>query len=144
MGKITWRIFLVVLILAALIPSLAIISQSIVPLLITLVFGALFLLLELPTNTGTTISALQFVVVRISLTSLMLGIAIFLLYVGASEFYTPYIPSRYSRRIYLEAARTLLGPTGVAALFFASGGLFVVYGFNYFRTGTFKLKRKTK
>lgn len=134
MGKLIWRTFLVAVILAALVPSLAVVSKSILPLLITLVFGALFLLLEIsPSSPG--ISAIQYFTVRILLTIILFCVGIFLFYAGLSEFSTPYIPGRYSLRRYLEVARSLLGPTPMAILFFVGGGLFVMLGFRYLRTG---------
>lgn len=134
MGKLIWRIFLVAVILATLVPSLAVVSKSVMPLLITLVFGALFLLLEIsPSSPG--ISAIQYLIVRILLTIFLFGGAVFLFHVGLTEFSTPYIPSRYSLRSYLEEARSLLGPTPIAILFFAGGGVFVMFGFRYLRIG---------
>jgi hypothetical protein len=142
MRKLLWRLFLVAVLFAALVPSLAIVSQSIVPLLITLVFGALFLLLELP-PTKTSISTLQYLTVRVLLTVILFVVGILFIQSGLSEFSTPYIPSRPLFRIFLEAVRSLFGHTPVAILLVAFGGVCVILGFNYLRTGKVAFSSKT-
>ena len=141
MRKLLWRIFLVVIIFAALVPSLAVVSQSIVPLLITLFFGAVFLLLELPTaKTG--ISVLQYLVIRVLLAVFLFAVAILFIQAGLSEFSTPYIPSRPIFRVFLETARSLFGHMPVALFLVASGGVFLILGFNYLRTGKLPFANK--
>ncbi len=143
MRKLLWRLFLVAVILAALVPSLAIISISIVPLLITLVFGALFLLLELLSE-KTAISIFQYITVRVLLTVVLFAVGVLFIQSGLSEFSTPYIPSRPLFRIFLEMARSLFGHTFVAMLLIALGGVFLILGFNYLRTGKVTFASKDK
>lgn len=137
-----WRIFLVLVILAALVPSLAIVSQTIVPLLITLVFAALFLLLELPSEKAG-VPVLQYLAIRVLLAVFLFAAALVFIQAGLSEFSTPYIPSRALLRIFLETARSHAGHMPVALLLFAVGGLFLFWGFNYLRTGKITPAGKT-
>lgn len=133
MGKTIWRLFIVVVIVAALVPSIDVASKTIAPLLFTLIIGSIFLVLELPPTPR--VIRLQHITIRIALALILFGIAALLVRAALLEYSAPYEPSRYSTRMLLETARSIFGTTGIATIFLIGGTLCAIAGVQYLRTG---------
>ena len=133
MAKLLWRIFLLLLLVVALVPSIAATRTSFVPLIFISIISLLFLILELPTKGA--IAYIQKRAVRFIFACVIFFGALALLQQGLSELTTPSTPTRFLSRVIVETFRAFLGSTYMAILFFILSIFCVIVGFKYLLTG---------
>lgn len=133
MSKILWRVFVLLLLVVAFIPSIAATRTSFVPLIFISIISILFLILELPTKG--VIAFLQKRAIRFIFASVIFFGAFALFQQGLSELTTPSTPTRFLSRVLIESLRDLLGPTFMAILFYILSISCVIVGFKYLLTG---------
>jgi hypothetical protein len=133
MSKFIWRFFVIVLLIAAFIPSIAATKTSFVPLIFISIISILFLILELP-STGV-VAFIQKRALRFIFACAIFFGAFALFQQGISELTTPSTPTRFLSRIIFETLRGLLGPTNMAILFFVLSIFCVIVGVKYLLTG---------
>ena len=133
MSKLLWRCFVVILLVTAFIPSVAVIKQSFIPIIIISAISILFLILELPSK-GIAIT-LQKRAIKIIFSAVIFFCAFILFKNGMLEFTNPVMPRSFLFRTLVGILRDFLGAPLTATLFFSLAALCTIVGFTYMRTG---------